>query len=470
MQIDYSILKQADIIKFKEPNLLFQTSQTSEINNAMEGIQTLGPYDFNNNERLFDKIQIIVISPKDSNELNIVIQMLNYLKKGLEYFKGFESMFRLEDLIIPTDDTEVLIYDPNDKEALIYDLNNFYPISRRPRNQMDCVITFGNDHKAIKSTNNYYDLKKICLKNGYPIQYLSSYSSSSYSGVLQKLDDPKSLQYILWNICVAIYSKVGGIPWILSNENAVDITMGIRFSRNENEGYTTGFVSIFNKFGKYYGIFSKTFPDEEYGLSKADYQITSGGMTVPEVLIKRIIEESIESYYKFHSQKINSIAIHKIGKFGKDEIIGFDDALKYKNIKKYSLIEIYNKNLQRIFKLNKDSLNIDRGICFPFNKKHGFLCTTGDYQYKMFGRTILKLHKMGTPKPILVNLRKNNDCYKNFIDACQDIFTLTGLHYQTIIHNEIRLPASLVFAHNVAKFVKYGIQPHDLLKNTPWFL
>ena len=92
---------------------------------------------------------------------------------------------------------------------------------------MDCVIAIGEDHRAIKSTDNYYNIKKICLENGYPIQYLSSYSAINYSGVLQKLDNLNSLQYILWNICVAIYSKVGGIPWILKNPNNVDITLGI---------------------------------------------------------------------------------------------------------------------------------------------------------------------------------------------------------------------------------------------------
>lgn len=468
--INSSVLNQDSIVKFKEPNLLFKSDQTLLINNAMEGIQSLGPYDYNNNERLFDRIQLIVVAPNNKKDLKNVLQLLGYLKKGLNYFKGFQTMFNLEDVILPTDESESIIYDSNKKEKLIHELNDLYPISNRPRNQMDCIIAFGEDHRAIRSTDNYYNIKEICLKNGYPIQYLSSYSAPTYSGVLLKLDDLNYLQYILWNICAAIYSKVGGIPWILKNPNNVDITLGIRFSRNESEGYSTGFVSIFNKYGKYLGVYSEIFLDEEYGLSKADYKLISEGMTVPTVLIKNIIEDSIDNYYKSHTTKIEKISIQKIGQFGKNERIGFEEALKSREIENYSLIEVYNKSLQRFFNLDKHTLNIDRGICFPFSENHGFLCTTGDYHYNIFGRTILKIHTMGTPKPLLVNLKRNCNCYDNFIDACQDIFTLTGLHYQTVTHNEIRLPATLIFAHKIAKFSKYGIKPHDILKNTAWFL
>jgi len=470
LQINSSVLNQDSIVKFKEPNLLFESDQSSLINNAMEGIQSLGPYDHNNNERRFDKLQLIVVAPNNKKDLRKVLQLLGYLKKGLKYFKGFQILFNLEEIIIPTDESESIIYDSDKKEKLIHELNDLYPISNRPRNQIDCVIAFGEDHRAIKSTNNYYNIKEICLKNGYPIQYLSSYSSTTYSGVLQKLYDLNNLQYILWNICVAIYSKVGGIPWILKNPNNVDITLGIRFSRNENEGYSTGFVSIFNKYGKYIGVFSETFPDQDYGLSKADYKMISEGMTVPTILIKNIIGDSINNYYKFHTTKIEAITIQKIGQFGKNERIGFEEALNSLEIDNYSLIEVYNKNLQRFFNLGKHSLNIDRGICFPFSEKHGFLCTTGDYHYNIFGRVKTKTHTMGTPRPLLVNLKRNINCYDKFTDACQDIFTLTGLHYQTVTHNEIRLPASLIFAHKISKFSKYGIIPHDTIKNTPWFL
>ncbi|MFW9879016.1 MAG: Piwi domain-containing protein [Candidatus Thorarchaeota archaeon] len=470
MQIKTSIINQDTIIRFKEPNLLFKTDQTSVMNNALEGIQTYGPYDYNNNKRVFDRIQFIIVGPDDKKHIEKVLKLVGYLKNSLKNFKGFPSMFNLEELIIPTDESEVVFYGHDKNKEIIHKLNDLYPISKRSRNQMDCIISFGEDHRAIKSTKNYYTIKDICLKNGYPIQYLSSFSADRYSGVLEKMSNLNNLQYILWNISVAIYTKVGGIPWILKNSNNVDITLGLRFSRNEDKGYTTGFIAIFNSYGEYMGIFSETFSDEDYGLSNIDNLFKSGGMTVPAVLIKKLIGDSLDNYYKFQAKEIGTLAVQKIGQFGNVEKIGFEEVLESHDIENYSLIEIYNKNLQRFFNLDKNSLNIDRGICFPFSENHGFLCTTGDYKSIQFGREKIKEHIMGTPKPFLVNLRTNYNCYGNFIDACQDIFSLTGLHYQTVTHNEIRLPATLLFAHRIANFSKYGIKPHDLLKNTPWFL
>jgi len=470
LQINNLILFQKEIVKFKEPNLLFQNHQISKIDNAMEGIQRLGPFDYNNNERNFDKIQIILLGNDNEQNLDKLLKLLSYLKNGLNNFKGFPNMFRIEELIIPQEKSEIIFYDGNNDKDIINELNDFYNQSNCPRNQINFIIGFGKDHRAIESTDNYYNLKKICLKLGYPIQYISSFSTDSYSGVLNKINDTKYLKYILWNISVSIYSKSGGIPWLLKNPNNVDITIGLRFARHKDKGYSTGFVSVFNKYGKYLGMYSDTFPDEDYDLTNKDFKFFSEGMIVPTILIKRIIEDSITHFNINNKNKIEKISIQKIGKFGKEELIGFNEELKNQGIDKYSLIEIYNNDIQRFFNLNNENYNIDRGICLPFNESSGFLCTTGNYSYHIHETSKQRFHFLGTPKPLKVNLKVNHNCYRDFTDVCLDIFTLTGLHYQTVIHNEIRLPAPLLFAHKIAKFSKFGIKPHDNLKNTPWFL
>lgn len=111
MQINSSVLNQDSIIKFKEPNLLFNPNQTSPIDNAMEGIQSLGPFDHNNNKRQFDRIQLIVVTPSDRKDLKKVLKLLSYLKNGLKFFKGFQKMFNLEELIIPAEESESIVYE-----------------------------------------------------------------------------------------------------------------------------------------------------------------------------------------------------------------------------------------------------------------------------------------------------------------------------------------------------------------------
>jgi len=468
--VDESVLFQKNIIKFKEPSLIFQNYQISSIDNAMEGIREFGPFDYNNNERNFDKIQLILLGNDNEQNIDKLFTFLNYLKEGIYRFKGFPNMFKLEELIIPQERSEIIFYNGENEKDVINELNDFYNQSKCPRNQINFIIGFGKDHKAIESVDNYYILKKICLKLGYPIQYISSYSADSYSGVLNKINDKISLQYILWNICVSIYSKSGGIPWLLKNPNNVDITIGLRFARYGDKGYSIGFISIFDKYGRYLGMHSDTFPDEDYNLTNNDFKFFSEGMIVPTILIKKIIENSITYFNINNKNDVNKISIQKIGKYGRDELIGFNEELVNKGIENYSLVEIYNNDIQRFFNLTNENYNINRGICFPFNKLSGFLCTTGNYTYHFQKISKPRIHFLGTPKPLKINLRINHNCYNSFIDACKDIFTLTGLHYQTVTHNEIRLPAPLLFAQRIAKFSKFGIKPHDNLKNTPWFL
>ncbi len=471
MQIQTSYLKSKKIVKFLEPNLLFQTGQREKINDAMEGIQNFGPYDFNAKIRLFDKLKLILICLKDESAIDNSLKLLNYIKNGYgTYFHGLKTFFKLDELDIPKDKKDVIIYENGREDIIINELASIYPVEKQPVNTKYVVLAVGKDYRAIRNTNNYYKLKRLCLKMGYPIQYLSLYQGDTYGGVLTKISDSKGLPYILWNICISIYSKAGGIPWLLKNPHNVDITLAIRFSRNEERGYTTGFVSIFNNIGRFMGYYSNTYFDMELELHKDDFKMTTSGLFVPNIIIRKIIHETLFSHQERSSNPIEKLTIQKLGVFGKEELAGFEKEFKDTSIRNYCLVEIFDKNILRSFNLDKMNKNIDRGICSQLSEVFGYLCTTGDYNYARARKIRSKPHEMGTPRPLLINMRINKDCYRSFYDACQDIFTLTGLHYQTVTHNELRLPASLIFAHQIAKFSKYEIKPHDNLKNTPWFL
>ncbi|MFX1345881.1 MAG: hypothetical protein ACFFBC_12690 [Promethearchaeota archaeon] len=471
MQIQTSYLKSKTIVRFLEPNILFRMEQQEKINDAMEGIQNYGPYDFNVKKRSFDKLKLILVCLNDESIINNSLSLLNYLKNGYgRYFHGLKTFFKLDDLDIPKGKKDVIIYENGREDIIVNKLASIYPMEKQPINTKYFVIAVGKDYRAIRSTNNYYKLKRICLKMGYPMQYFSIYPGDTYGGVLTKINDSKGLPYILWNICIAIYSKAGGIPWLLKNPHNVDITLALRFSRNKEGGYTTGFISIFNNIGRFMGYYSNTYYDIELELHRDDFKMTSSGLFVPDIIIRKIMHETLFSYQERSMNPIKKLTIQKLGAFGKEELIGFEKEFEDNKIRSYCLVEIFDKNILRSFNLDKVNKNIDRGICSQLSEDFGYLCTTGDYDYTRAREIRSKPHKMGTPRPLLINLRKNKDCYGSFYDACQDLFTLTGLHYQTVTHNELRLPASLIFALQIAKFSKYEIKPHDNLKNTPWFL
>ncbi|MFW9876356.1 MAG: hypothetical protein ACFFG0_24945, partial [Candidatus Thorarchaeota archaeon] len=325
MQIQTNYLKSKRIIKFLEPNLLFKIGQYEKINDAMEGIQNYGPYDFNTKIRTFDKLRLILICLNNDNVINNSISLVNNIKNGYgSYFRGLKTFFKLDGLDIPKDKEDVITYENGREDIIVSKLASNYPIEKQQKTVKYVAIAVGKDHRAIKSTENYYKLKRICLKMGYPIQYLSTYPGDTYSGVLTKIGDSKGLPYVLWNISIAIYSKAGGIPWLLKNPHNVDITLAIRFSRNKEGGYTTGFVSIFNNIGKFMGYYSNTYHDLELELNKDDFKMTSSGLFVPNIIIRKIINETLFSFREKNLYPVRKVTIQKLGSFGREEVNGFE--------------------------------------------------------------------------------------------------------------------------------------------------
>ncbi|MHA1248601.1 MAG: Piwi domain-containing protein [Candidatus Helarchaeota archaeon] len=473
MLINLDFLNNNKLFRFLEPNLNFRLNQIENINDALEGIQKFGPFDYNNNERNFDRIHLILIAPNESKIINNALKLLEHLNNRVgRYYDGFSEFFRLDEVIYPTIQDEIIKYTPNTQDMIGNKLLDDYPLSEKPRNLKYVVIVIGNDYKSLKNTTNYYHFKELCLKLGYPVQYISNYNNPdvSYHGLLQKINEINELPYALWNLCVGIYTKAGGIPWILKNPNKVDISIGIRFAKDQSKKFTFGFVAVFDKFGVYKGFYSEKFHNEDYNDLNSESIPHSKGQTIPKIWINKLIKNSISYFKDYIGNEVKKIAIQKLGRYGREEKEGFIKVFQESNILKYCLIEIFSRNILRIYIKTNKKYNVDRGICFPFANDWGILCTTGDYEYQRLNRRRYQSHYLGTPQPLIIHLKNNNSCYSNLVSACQDLFTLTSLHYQTVTHNEIRLPAPLLFSHKIAKFYAQNIKPHDNLKTIPWFV
>lgn len=468
MQISQEYLNNIRIHEFTEPNLLFRSNQRNITNNALIGIQNNKPYDYNENIRNFDSIKIIVIHNNDENLQNRTMELIQYLKNGLNYFRGFQSNFSLENLTIPDSIDDFIIYDSID-DNIIYQLNRDYNLASKRNNEIYFAIIVGNDHRAIKNTEEYYHFKKICIENGYPCQYISNFEGPNYSGLLKKMDDKYSLQYALWNLCVAIYCKSGGIPWILNSSTHTNIILAVRFARNRIGSFTTGHVSIFDKDGKFMEIYSNSYKDSNLNLDDSDFRYTSNGLVLPKVIVERMITDTLDNYQRHHRNLPVSISIQKLGYYGKDEQIALVSIME-ENFDDFYLLEITDNTLIRLFQDNRTDKMINRGLFIPFANDWGLLSTTGNHIKDKFRGEETINHQLGTPKLLYI---KQKYCKNENIELTQhaeDLLALTSLHYQTVTHNELRLPAPLVFASRVAKMKKNGISPHDSLVNTPWFL
>ena len=161
------------------------------------------------------------------------------------------------------------------------------------------------------------------------------------------------------------------------------------------------------------------------------------------------------------------LVIHRLGRYHDDEVGGISETLDSNGVEKYSLVEVIRDNHLRLYKHVDEVIDAPpRGLSFPLSKESILLETTGDVIYE----SKTKEHRLGTPKPIRINIKKAKDSFVDVHEAAQNIFVLTALHWGSLYSREIHLPVTLRFAHKIASFYRDGVVPHDCLYDTPWFL
>lgn len=95
----------------------------------------------------------------------------------------------------------------------------------------------------------YHTCKSILLSNGVPCQVVTA----------PKLQSPTQRSWILGNIALAAYAKIGGTPWVVADtQPGRELVMGVSRAQDEAQNYVVGFVTLFNQDGDFLLLHSKT--------------------------------------------------------------------------------------------------------------------------------------------------------------------------------------------------------------------
>ena len=458
---------------FDEPLLGFGRSESEDIQFPVEGIQKFGPYDYNKRQRHFEGLRVVVIELENSRNHNKIEEVLDCLKNGQGYYRGLEKEFRLsEDPEIAF--KSVQLQNPDDIEDWTKQLRklSIYSLLKSKSGIRTVTIVGGEDHKSIAGTEHYYRTKRALLNIGIPNQYLSS--GASGLGILNQSSSNPNFVYSVWNVALALYTKVGGFPWVLKESSIggvdADSIVGIRFARDvKDNNYVIGAISIFGSHGTLYGIRAQRF----YDASKDGRRwfAKSKGMFVSEEDAGRLGTIILERHEEKTESIPQHIVIHRLGPFHEKEIEGFVNCFESEGIDRYSFLEVFRQDNPRIFKDDDGTpSSIQRGLAIEIADDAALVCTTGDSHYSFRGKSQVKEHYMGTPKPIIVRIRKSQNSFSNPLVAASNIFNMTALHWGCGWSKEIQLPATLDFAENVAKLYANGVNPHQILEDTAWFI
>lgn len=215
---------QSQLLNKKE--YVFRNNYTSS--SQFQGIRNYGPYSKVNEEVLF----VFIFEERFRSFANdIYLSFLGKSNPGT--FPGFEQMFQIKFGLDNVKQVKLLDSDQKELERAIEEIRLI-----KESNQDKKIIclyledhTIGDEH----SSTNYYFLKYHFIEINVPLQVAN----------FQNLGSKNALKWSTSNLALAMFSKLGGIPWIVkpSNNNCLILGVGSSHMRDEQTGKVTKYFA-----------------------------------------------------------------------------------------------------------------------------------------------------------------------------------------------------------------------------------
>ena len=417
------------------PNLRFNPSSIAASHpNARQGLRMYGPYD---SQRLGkDKISAALIYP---NSLKSASQIVRQgLIQGNGAFRGFQNMFRIPiDFIAErcaTNETE----------------NDFRRELQPILNERPDIVVF------LTSTSNpdlYSALKTESLGNGIPSQVITA----------ERLQAQNQIQWMLENIALQIYAKIGGTPWtVMSSSPRDELVLGVSRALDRQRNFVVGFVTLFTYDGDYQFLYSLSPKPTEW--SKLDEYRDA---------LANLIVEAFEEYTQQQGQP-TSLVIHICKRPGKyREIAAVEKALQeIGNDMPYALVHLNDDSNYRLFDTSHQTYIPESGIKVNLSSRSALLLLDGRPPDVQGGIR----RKRGVPRVLEVTMdHRSKMPIDQFSRLVQQVFEFSRVNWRGF--NAQAIPATLNYSYLVARLVAEigarnwnAIVSAGILRDKAWFL
>lgn len=391
-------------------------NENKEYNSQFQGIKKYYPYKVINNQ-----IKYIFIFHRDHKDyVNNLIKALN--GKLFRTFPGLK-MFNLHPL--SKDNIKGI-----NIEFFNEDLKS--KIDKIDQNSIIIAVLPAKEEKF------YYTLKNICLTNDIPLQTVH----------IETIINQNKFKWSTSGIALQIFTKLGGIPWLVKAKNSncliVGIGQSIEKSKNKNLRFFAYSV-LLNSSGEF--------------------------LTMEQIADAKDKNEYIQQIGKKISEIINNhknykkIVFHIPEKISFDAIKEIENALK--NVKQN--IELYiirvNDNSKFFGYANNNSLIPYESSFIQLSEKEFLLWTEGlNYD----NPTPRKRYS----NPIYIEFYYTNQEKIDFNSFLQDILNLTGTNYRGF--NAKSVPVSMYYPKIISNFYKkfmlYNLNVQPIKRDKLWFL
>jgi argonaute-like protein implicated in RNA metabolism and viral defense len=298
-------------------------------------------------------------------------------------------------------------------------------------------------HQLHGESNPYLVSKSTFMSHGVPVQSIE----------IETIKDQRGRPWILNNIGLASYAKLGGIPYVLTSTPGLthELIFGIGSSniKSRRLGGSERFIGIttvFNGDGNYllYNL-TKEVPYEDYqqallkSLIDAIDEIKARYAWQPGDSVRLIFHQSFKKFRDVEAQAVKDLV---------DSITDFQVEYAFVHISDSHSWKVFDKNAEGINhwenyqRYTKGEYVPFRGSCIPLGPQSGLLTLTGPHQ--------LKTHLQGCPEPILVSIHKEST-FKSWDYLAGQVFKLTFMSWRSFFPSS--KPVTIEYSDFIAKMM-----------------
>jgi hypothetical protein len=453
-------------VVFKEPLLSFSCNDPRVVSeHPLMGLSQFGPFSASQLAAIPNPIKVALVSPFGrTNELKKFINELNTAhspKERKDYlidYSGFSNIYKTT--LVSADEhacielPQVLdkeIYESETPHLVLADaITRTLQSLRNLQHEFTIVLLLIPNRwkRAFKVKNELEDfdlhhyLKAISASMNMPLQITND-------------DDSGALRYfcrcsVMWRASIAIYTKAGGIPWVLANSPEDTAYIGLRYALQNNPNGKSKFAICCSQ------VFDASGAGLEFIAYEAeDVRIFGDNPFLNRSQMLSVISRSIEIYQRKHfGRKPKHVIIHKNTEFKPEEIDGCFDALTA--VDEVDLIHIKQDTPWSAIHLNNyggkislDGYPCKRGTSLQLGGHNSLLWIHGASSILSNNKKQLLKGGKGIPSPVeLVRYAGHG----SMDEIAKSILALSKMDW----NNDgpyVQLPVTLSYAHIMAQIV-----------------
>ena len=386
-------------------------------------------------------------------------------KKQVPYTQGFIRKYRLTSC-----EFDFFPIDSANEDSKGFKEASLKALTKVPGYDLAIIVIQESYRLLFGEENPYLVSKSTFMSQGVPVQEVE----------IETVQDSRGRPWILNNIALAAYAKLGGVPWVLSSTPGMthELIFGIGSSQvqtrrlGDSERFV-GITTVFSGDGNYllYNL-SKEVTYDEYqpallqSLKDCLDEIKARYAWQPGDKVRLIFHQSFKKFRDIEAAAVKQFV---------DDITGFDVEYAFVHISKSHSWEIFDTQSEGVNYWDKDNYKMmlkgeyvpRRGCSSPLGPQAALLTLTGPYQ--------LKTHLQGCPKPILVSVHKEST-FNSQEYLINQIFKLTFMSWRSFFPST--MPVTIEYSDMIASLMGQlrGISnwnPDVLttkLRESRWFL